>query len=308
MPNNTASFASYDLHLHTHWSYDATAEPEVYFRRARELGMRCLAITEHHNIDSSANVQAVAEQYPEIRLIVAAELTVHTSIGSVDLLCYNLPRRPEAGLANVLAAYHQWQRDYGGAFSKGMQALGFDYTDEARLEVLRSYRPEIVLQRQGITHVKNGIQVQAFVDRGYIADASAFPDLKKRLREVVTFPHYPAVERVVPAVKNAGGVVAIAHPSRYFLENDRDRMDSLRKECHLDGIECAHRTVKPELTTEYRQYCLQHGLFSVAGSDSHDNIDVEASTRAPGGYTPKRVFASHIGQDAWLDEFLAALK
>ena len=37
--------AQYDLHLHSYWSYDATAEVEDHFKRASELGVRYIAIT-----------------------------------------------------------------------------------------------------------------------------------------------------------------------------------------------------------------------------------------------------------------------
>ena len=51
--------ATYDLHLHTYWSYDALANPEAHFVRARALGMRCIAITEHHLIDSQDEVKEI---------------------------------------------------------------------------------------------------------------------------------------------------------------------------------------------------------------------------------------------------------
>jgi predicted metal-dependent phosphoesterase TrpH len=296
-------YASYDLHLHTCWSYDATADPEVYFRRAQQLGVRCIAVAEHHNLDSADEVRQVAERYPQVRLIVAAELSVTTSIGAVDLLCYNLPRQPEGALARVLDEYRLWQQRCGGAMSQGMQQLGYDYTDDQRLKVLQTYRPSRVIERQGVTHVKGGIQSQHFVDRGYIRDLSELEALRRRLREVVQMPDYPPVERVAPAVKEAGGLIAIAHPAGYFNGNDRQRMDALREECLLDGVECAHRAVSPDLTAIYRDYCLAHGLFSVGGSDCHDNIDVESPPDTP-GHTTERHFARHIGPDAWLDEFL----
>ena len=89
MERPQSSHACYDLHLHTCWSYDATAQAESYFRRARELGTRCLTITDHHVLDSLPEVVEVARAYPEIIAIPSAELTVTTSIGSVDLLCYD---------------------------------------------------------------------------------------------------------------------------------------------------------------------------------------------------------------------------
>lgn len=299
-------FASYDLHLHTCWSYDATADVEVHFRRARELGVRCIAITEHHNIDSAPEVRAVAERYPEVRLIPAAELSVTTSIGSVDLLCYNLPHEPSGALARVLEAYHQWQRERGAALVEGMQKLGYDYTAAHHLEVLATYRPRRVLEVQGATHVKGSVQRDEFIRRGFASNAEEYAALLQRVGEVVPRPPFPAVEDVVPAVKEAGGLVVIAHPKGYFRGDDRQRMDALRHECDLDGIECAHRKVDPELTTLYRDYCIEHGLVSVGGSDSHDNVDVQTPVETP-GYTPERRFACHVGADHWLDELLERL-
>ena len=61
--DNTGSCADlYDLHLHTYWSYDATANPENYFRRAREIGVRCLAIADHHVLDSLEEVMEIARR------------------------------------------------------------------------------------------------------------------------------------------------------------------------------------------------------------------------------------------------------
>ena len=56
MNNSERSPAPYDLHLHCYWSYDATAEGEAHFKRARELGVRYIAITDHHVMDASAQV------------------------------------------------------------------------------------------------------------------------------------------------------------------------------------------------------------------------------------------------------------
>ena len=119
-------------------------------------------------------------------------------------------------------------------------------------------------------------------------------------------PPYPAVKRVVQAVKEAGGLVVIAHPTNYFLRDDVSRMDVLRRECDLDGVECAHRIVPPELTEFYRAYCKKHGLVSTGGSDCHHPEDVVSPPLQP-GHTTARHFAGHIGADDWFEEFLERL-
>lgn len=295
--------AGYDLHLHTYWSYDATAEPESYFRRAAELGVTCLAITEHHNMDSWEEIEPMARRYPEIRWIRAAELTADTSMGAVDLLCYNLPATPAGALAECLDTYRAWQQAAGAARSRWMQALGYGYGDAERLEALRSFRPEQVLERQGATHLPIPKEAEYFLRRNWIASREEFRSLLRTKTEEFEYPRYPSVAQVVPAVKQAGGVVVMAHPTLYVLPDDLHRMDALREECALDGIECAHRRVGPSLTPLYRDYCRKHGLVSTAGSDSHDPTDLSAPTRE-WGHTPERRFASHLGEPRWLEEFL----
>jgi len=287
--------ASYDLHLHTYWSYDATTDPWLYFQRARALGMRCIAITDHHVLDSLEEVLGIASNCPDLRVLPSAELTVTTSIGSVDLLCYGFPRQRSAELQSVLEAYHGWQRAAGEAWCRGMQALGYDYTDEQRLALLRSYRPSKAIEVQGYTHVKNQVQRRYFIERGFIATEDEYPGLVDRFRERVSFPPYPSVERVVPVIRRAGVRVAIAHPYRYFQGYDLGRMDALREECSLDGIECAHPSVPPEYTRLYRHYSVRHDLFSVGGSDCHEDGEVQG------------LFGCHGGEEAWLDEFLDSL-
>ena len=295
MSNPSNHHASYDLHLHTYWSYDATTDPERYFQRARSLGMRCIAITDHHVLDSLDEVLDVAARYPDLRTIPSAELTVTTSIGSVDLLCYGFPRLLDPELQQVLEVYHDWQRAAGGAWCRGMQSLGYEYTDAQRVALLQSYRPPKAIQAQGHTHVKNQVQRRYFIERGFIGAESEYPKLVDRFRDRVSFPPYPSVERVIPVVRKAGVRVAIAHPFRYFGGYDLARMDVLCDECHLDGVECAHPSVPPEYTKLYRAYCVQHGLFSVGGSDCHADGEVQT------------LFGRHAGEAAWLDEFLDSL-
>lgn len=288
--------APYDFHLHTWWSYDATAEVEAHFARARTVGLRAVAITEHHQMDSLRSVLDAARRFPEVRCIPAAELSVTTSIGAVDLLCYNLPSNPVGTpLAPVLDSYHVWQRAAGAAVSEGMCRLGFSYNDETRLELLRTYRPEEAIAFQGATHVNNNVQRRFFLERGFIAKDEEYPDLMRRVAQTAFVPPYPPVREIVDAVHACGGLVVIAHPQTYFAGATEARMDRLRDECSLDGVECAHPSVDLGLTPLYRAYCEKHGLLSLGGSDCHSAEDIE------------NVMGRHGGDPAWLDEFLERL-
>ncbi len=287
--------SSYDLHVHTHWSYDARADIAEVFAAAGRVGLRTLAITEHHVIDSVPEAIALAAQYPDLRYLPSAELTVHTSIGAVDLVCLGFPPDAAESLQGLWKQYHDWMQEYGEAVSAGMQALGFDYSPRRREELLRTYRPDKAMAVQGVTHLNNAVQRGHFLDRGFIQTEKEYGDLMARVAEVGHLPRYPAVAEVVPTVQAAGVLVSIAHPRGYFLEADRDRMDALRDECLLDGIECAHPAVPIELRGVYREYCEAHGLLSTGGSDCHFIEGIDAQ------------LGSHGGPEQWWEEIEARL-
>ena len=283
--------ATYDLHLHTEWSYDATAHVEDYFRIAQKKGTRALAITDHHLMDGYGDVLAAAAKYPEVGYLSGGELTVHCDLGAFDLVCLNLPRRPTPELNELWNIYHEWQRAYGRALSENFCALGFSLDDEARMKLLQSYRPQKAIDVQGNTHVQYAALLHYCIDHGFCKDAEGYRALRSRFTDM---PHYPEYDVVIPKVKAAGGVVILAHPVGYFLTDDRKRMDYLRELFSLDGIECAHEAVPAELVKLYRRYCEEYGLLSSGGSDLH---------------TPDEdKFALHLGEDRWLDEILERVK
>lgn len=287
--------ATFDFHLHTCWSYDAITPVERYFQLARERAVKYIAITEHHQMDSFAEVQDAARKYPDISCIPGAELTVHSPLGTFDMVCLGLPTVPTPELQRVFDAYHQWQRDVGDGFSDSLTAAGYPYTREDRLALLRRYRPEKTIQVQGITHVQNQVQLDYLMkEKKYFPNMEAF----NAVRSSFVLPHYPEYSTVLPAVKRAGGLVFIAHPTGYFEQSNVARMDALRELLQFDGIECAHDMVPPKLTIFYHEYCIKHHLLSTAGSDCHSFEG--ALYRFGAGHD----FGRHIGADVWRDAIL----
>jgi len=293
----TITRQNFDLHLHSYWSYDGQISPVKYFELARQYGIETIAITEHHNIDSQIEIQLAKNDFPDIRIILAAELTVQTSVGNIDLLCYNLPiiSSVTKDFRDLLLFYRQWQIDYGRAFCQAMQSIGYNYRNSDRASLLESYRPKKCLDLHLDSLVKNEIQTEYFIQQGYIRNKNEYAALRKSFTQKGLLPAYPDVEHVTQIIKSTGGLIVIAHPWKYFQEKNLKRMDLLREECHLDGIECAHPNISAELTPFYRQYCEKHSLLSTAGSDCHREED---ATRKMG---------IHLGEDGWLSELLERL-
>ncbi len=290
-----SSYADYDLHLHSYWSYDASGVIRDYFALARERRTRAMALTDHHLMDGYEELATVAADFPDVGYLAGAELTVHTPTGTFDMVCLGLPKTPTPALAKVFAAYRAWQCACGQAISANLVRLGHPFTDAERLKLLHSYRPAHVIAKQGNTHVKNSLYRQALVSLGVAPDLESLPEVLRQFRDM---PHYPEYDLVLPAVRAAGGVALIAHPYGYFHQLDRRRMDELRELLDFDGIECAHPSVSKEASAILRKYCQEYKLLSSGGSDLHQ---AQANRSNPDKIVD---FAWHCGEPEWLDEIL----
>jgi predicted metal-dependent phosphoesterase TrpH len=82
-----------DLHLHTTHSYDGTATVSAVLRRARELGLDVIAITDHDEISGALEAMDLASHHG-IEVIPGIEIT--TAEG--DLLALNITEIVPAGL------------------------------------------------------------------------------------------------------------------------------------------------------------------------------------------------------------------
>ena len=49
-----------DFHMHTHYSYDCMTSPEALVRRCNEVGLDCIAVTDHNSLAGAQAVKALA--------------------------------------------------------------------------------------------------------------------------------------------------------------------------------------------------------------------------------------------------------
>ena len=289
---------SYDLHLHSCWSYDARNLPEFYFQKAKELGLKAFAITDHHNFDVIPTMFELAGKYPGVPFFTGAELSAATPFGEMDFVCLGLPEQPTPALKKLSDELHVYCNQFGSALEKVAEKLGFSFTAADRRALMKTYRPEYVLDFQGDTHVSSEILGDYMIERGVVSSRKEWwyimwEDPENRH----FFPELPSAERVSRIVHEAGGVMLIAHPFHYFKDKDLKRMDALREFADFDGIECAHPKTPVENSFFYRDYCIRHKLLSSGGTDTHGVFE-----------NFKNDFACHIGAAYWLDELKERVK
>jgi predicted metal-dependent phosphoesterase TrpH len=85
-----------DLHMHTLYSYDGTATVPAVLKRAKQVGLDLIAITDHDEIRGALLAEQLASKY-EIQVIPGVEITTVEG----DLLALNLQRLVLAGLSLI---------------------------------------------------------------------------------------------------------------------------------------------------------------------------------------------------------------
>lgn len=85
-----------DLHLHTIYSYDGTATVPAVLRRAREIGLNVIAITDHDEVAGALEAVRLASHYG-VEVIPGSEVT--TAEG--DLLALNIHKKIQPGLSLI---------------------------------------------------------------------------------------------------------------------------------------------------------------------------------------------------------------
>jgi hypothetical protein len=85
-----------DLHMHTLFSFDGTASVPNVLRRAREIGLDVIAITDHDEVRGALLAEELAPQFG-IQVIPGSEITT----GEGDLLALGIRQKVQAGLSLV---------------------------------------------------------------------------------------------------------------------------------------------------------------------------------------------------------------
>ncbi len=286
----TASKSRYDLHLHSHWSYDTSEPLESFFRAAFNSGLSCIAITDHNNWDCIGEATVLADRYPSVRFVAGSELYVTTSTLAPDfwlhLLCYNLPAEPSGGLKAIRDWYRHHMRQLGDGLTAAIAQV-LSVSSEQAQRAARACRPENVVETQGVTGVGMPPLRHGLNAAGIDCSENQRREVLRAMWKTVS-PVIPTAKELVPRLKSSGVLTVLAHPHFLPHGNETETLGALADELQLDGIECAHPEVPPELGRKLQRYCAENRLFMTAGSDSHSCGSL----------------GDHEGQEEWLAPFL----
>ena len=243
-----------DLHIHSSAS-DGTDSPAEVVRKAHELDLAAVAITDHDTVSGCAEA---AEKGQELGIETVSGVELTSRYGrTIHILGYYL-RTNSPVLTRTLDSIVSERDERNRKMARMMAADGIaiDY-DEMKSRFGTSIgRPHFgqVLVELGLAE-----SVQDAFDR-YIEKGQRYYLPRRML----------SIERSVEVIREAGGVPVLAHPFQYKLEESALRQ--LIEHCMdhgLLGMECRYSLYDEEQSQYLLGLAKEYGLVPTGGSDYH---------------------------------------
>ncbi|WP_257639520.1 PHP domain-containing protein [Alloscardovia macacae] len=252
----------WDLHCHTVFS-DGTFSPTDLIRMASEQGLAGVAISDHDTIAGWSEAKEASTRYG-VPLIRGTEITAQHDHGrvSVHVLAYLY----DCEDAHVLGLYEEMRQRRLERARAMVEKLSADYPISWASVMEQVHEGDATTV--GRPHIADAL-VAAGV---YETRSDAFAGIISAKSPYYIPVFSPRVATVVRALKDAGGVVVLAHsgaPSRNrSLLTDED-IEFFACQCGLDGLEVWHRDNPPEQRERLLGLAERYDLLVTGGSDWH---------------------------------------
>lgn len=247
-----------DLHMHSVYS-DGSCTPSELVACAKQKGLSALSLTDHDTVDGLKEAELCCQK-EGIQFINGIEINSFFVLNSkrvnIHVLGYGFD---SAALQPYTETLKAQRREHNNAIRQALNALGIVITDSGL---------GMVSEKSTVTRFNFA---QAIVKKGYaetVSEALA-KYLHKGGSAFVEYNTHPFAT-VAQKIHNAGGVVSLAHPAEYKLENAETEamIDSMIPE-GLDAVECIHSSQNTAYTQMLTDLAHRKHLLLTGGSDFH---------------------------------------
>jgi len=239
-----------DLHVRTTASMGRVTSYEAV-QLAKEAGLAAIAIVDHDTVEGISLAQLAAESY-RLEIISGVEFSYETLEHKVHLIGYFIDHK-NADLVEVVETMQVWRSFQIETISKKLRKQGVAISFD---DVLREAGHASVVRT---THI-----AKALVGKGFSkSENEAFEKYLSRGHSAFTSRRQLELKELVQIIRNAGGVVGLAHPK---FGHARQLLPKLVK-LGLAAIEVYHPTHSIEDIRTFQRLARRYKLIEVGGSD-----------------------------------------
>jgi 3',5'-nucleoside bisphosphate phosphatase len=245
------SAARIDLHTHSNAS-DGSFPPARVVAMAEANGVSVFSLTDHDTLEGLPEARARAEE-AGIRFVPGVELSVTEGGADVHLLAYGFDPADPA-LRAAIERYRDGRRERARKILARLKGLGIRISMEEIEEIASG-------AAIGRPHV-----AEALLRGGHVEmfDEAFHRYLGHHAPAYVPKP-VGSLEQASAIVRDAGGVVILAHPGTL----NRDHLIPGMARRGLDGLEVWHSKHGASDIARYQGFAQLHGLLMTGGSDYH---------------------------------------
>jgi predicted metal-dependent phosphoesterase TrpH len=277
-----------DLHIHSKSSDGAFTVAEIV-KEAKHRKIEFMSITDHDSIGCQLIAMDLAAK-AGIRYVSGVELNV----------TFSHPKYHAGKSVSLDFLGYQFDAENKELRDK-LQRMA-DYREERAAKILNNLNAEF--EKEGIQKFtkKDFEAIQTSVDgtlgRPHIADYLVKKGIVRNRQEafdkylvrcnVPKFPLY--LEEASRLVRNAGGMIVLAHPndphgtSLVALTKSLPEQTAIIEESmldYIDGVECWHSRNDAQTTSHYLKFAKEHGLIMTGGSDCHQKPIIMGTVDVP---------------------------
>jgi len=243
-----------DLHCHSYFS-DGKHSPEYLLRRAKELDITHIAITDHDFITPVNN--SLAEDY-HLQAIPGVEISCNWENQEIHVVGLGIDSQ-----------------------NKNLKLL-LELQREARKK--RIFDIDKLLEKNGIKGLSTYFESLPCISktRSHVADflvssrksksrAHAFKKYLGKKGRAFVSSEWISLSQANEAIIAAGGISVLAHPSKYPLNKRRfNELLEMFKQKGGDAIEVSYGGINAVIQKNLEEIAINKELYVSAGSDFHD--------------------------------------
>jgi len=278
-----------DLHIHSKSCSDGNLTVEEIVREAKTRGIGLMSITDHDSIGCQEKAMALARQNG-IRYISGVELNVTFSHPrcregksiSLDFLGYQFDAKNRE-LKDKLQQMAKYREERA---AKILDKINAEFEEEEIEKLTKSDMKKIQDAADGVLgrpHIADYL-----VEKGIVRTKQEAFDKYLVKCDVPKYPLY--IEEASRLVRNAGGIIVLAHPndphgtSLVSLTKSLPEQTEIIEESflrYIDGVECWHSRNDLQTTKHYVEFAEKHELIMTGGSDCHQKPILMGAVKVP---------------------------
>lgn len=273
-----------DLHIHTNYS-DGADDLITVLKKAKENNLEYISITDHDNCNAYKELKKIdVKQYYGGKIIPGIEIKCGYKGRLIEVLGYKIDTDKMQTWADEFYKDKTkpiLQQKYFDLLYEKCLRLGLVLNNKEKIEFNnKTDWASLSIYKEIKKHKENEEKVPVDFWAEFDSFSKKYCGDSNHALYIDKTKDYPSLSEAIHAIKNAGGMVFVAHLYIYKWAEDKDEMiKDIVENYRPDGFECMHSEFSEEQIKHIMEKCKEYHIYMSGGSDYHGvnkpNIEIK---------------------------------